>query len=279
MPVVERSVTIAGISTRELVAKDFVTESNEDKLRKAGHLMAQKLAGSLALVTCKEPLKGNLGSHIRHFLSECGFSDVSKFAYSSPSLKANAPVLQQMVPDPVIFLLVQDNIELACQAIEKAAMDRAVIDVDDSFAAAYETRRRHREVRLACVACALFCGVDSGIQQRPNQPFWDSSVAQSNVSSSLPDPLRIKPSGVQPGQIAVYEDFSKFSCRCARYASNNTAPYQAWTSNAACSPVAPIQLYHTPATTKSPPCTALLPPPSTPLKLSCAHKRLWTAST
>ena len=38
--------------------------------------MAQKLAGSLALVTCKEPLKGNLGSHIRHFLSEFGFSEV-----------------------------------------------------------------------------------------------------------------------------------------------------------------------------------------------------------
>ncbi len=54
-----------------------------------------------------------------------------------------------MVPDQVIFLLVQDNIELACSAIEKAAMDRAVIDVDEGFAAAYELRRRHREVREA----------------------------------------------------------------------------------------------------------------------------------
>ncbi|KIK32898.1 hypothetical protein CY34DRAFT_793071, partial [Suillus luteus UH-Slu-Lm8-n1] len=52
IPVVERSVTIAGISTRKLVAEDFATEAHEEKLRKAGHLMAQKLAGSLALVTC-----------------------------------------------------------------------------------------------------------------------------------------------------------------------------------------------------------------------------------
>ena len=51
-----------------------------------------------------------------------------------------------MVPDQVIFLLVSENIELACQAIEKAAMDRAVIDVDEGFATAYELRRRHREV-------------------------------------------------------------------------------------------------------------------------------------
>ena len=54
-----------------------------------------------------------------------------------------------MVPDQVIYLLVQENIELACQAIEKAAMDRAVIDVDDGFATAYEYRRRHREVSSA----------------------------------------------------------------------------------------------------------------------------------
>lgn len=46
-------------------------------MRRAGHLMAQKLAGSLALVTCKEPLKGNLGSHMRHFLTEFGFTEVS----------------------------------------------------------------------------------------------------------------------------------------------------------------------------------------------------------
>lgn len=45
-------MTIAGISTRERVAEDFATEAHEEKLRKAGHLMAQKLAGSLALVTC-----------------------------------------------------------------------------------------------------------------------------------------------------------------------------------------------------------------------------------
>ena len=38
--------------------------------------MAQKRAGSLALVTCKEPINGNLGSHIRQFLSEFDFTDV-----------------------------------------------------------------------------------------------------------------------------------------------------------------------------------------------------------
>ncbi|KAI0822634.1 Not1-domain-containing protein [Trametes gibbosa] len=189
LPVVERSVTIAGISTRELVAKDFVTEASEEKMRRAGHLMAQKLAGSLALVTCKEPLKGNLGSHIRHFLAEIGFTE-------------------QMVPDQVIFLLVQDNIELACSAIEKAAMDRAVIDVDEGFATAYEVRRRHRD-------------------QRPGQHFWDTTALQSPTVSSLPDPLRIKPSGVQPSQLRVYEEFKDYNEPKRGFTSrpNSTASY------------------------------------------------------
>lgn len=73
---VERSVTIAGISTRELVTKDFATEPNEDRFRKAAHLMAQRLAGSLALVTCKEPLKSNLATHLRQYLADHGFGDV-----------------------------------------------------------------------------------------------------------------------------------------------------------------------------------------------------------
>jgi CCR4-NOT transcription complex subunit 1 len=93
-----------------------------------------------------------------------------------------------MTPDQVVLLLVQDNIELACRVIEKAAMDRAVADVDENFAPSYELRRRHR-------------------QTNRGQPFWDVSALSSNFSANLPDPLRIKPTGVQANQISVYEDF------------------------------------------------------------------------
>ncbi|KAF7359396.1 Not1-domain-containing protein [Mycena sanguinolenta] len=148
---------------------DFATEPNEEKLRKAGHLMAQKLAGSLALVTCKEPLKSNMATHLRQFLAENGFNE--------------------MVPEPVILLLVQDNLDIACTAIEKAAMERAVSDVDESFAASFEARRRHREARNG-------------------QSFWDPSATPSSFAVTLPDPLRVKPNGLQPHQPGVYEDFS-----------------------------------------------------------------------
>ncbi|KAJ2931428.1 hypothetical protein H1R20_g5724, partial [Candolleomyces eurysporus] len=177
IPVVERSVTIAGISTGELVVKDFATEINENKLRRAGYLMAQKLAGSLALVTCKEPLKTNLGTHLRQFLNEHGFTE-------------------QHVPDGVVQILVQDNLDNACSTIEKAAMDRAVIDVDEGFAPSYEARRRHREAR-------------------PTAPFWDPAAPRSAFPTSLPDPLRIKANGLQPHQLSVYEDFASDAKRVA----------------------------------------------------------------
>lgn len=62
---------------------------------------------------------------------------------------------QQMVPDQVVQLLVQDNLDIACAAIEKAAMERAVSDVDEGFAASYDARRRHREVGLCQIDCII----------------------------------------------------------------------------------------------------------------------------
>ena len=75
-PVAERSVTIAGISTRELTIKDFAMEGSEERMRDAAHLMVQNLAGSLALVTCKEPLRLSIVTHIRTLLLQHGFTEV-----------------------------------------------------------------------------------------------------------------------------------------------------------------------------------------------------------
>lgn len=52
-------------------------EGGEDRLRQAAHLMVQNLAGSLALVTCKEPLRLSIVSHIRTLMLQNGFSEVS----------------------------------------------------------------------------------------------------------------------------------------------------------------------------------------------------------
>lgn len=68
-PVVDRSVTIALITTRELVLKDFAFDSNYNKILNAANLIIQNLAGSLALVTCREPLKMQLTTNLKKTIS------------------------------------------------------------------------------------------------------------------------------------------------------------------------------------------------------------------
>ena len=69
-PVVDRSVTIALITTRELVLKDFAHDGDHSKILKAADLIVQNLAGSLALVTCREPLKMSLTTNLKKALTQ-----------------------------------------------------------------------------------------------------------------------------------------------------------------------------------------------------------------
>lgn len=54
---VERSVAIATIASRELVLKDFALEGNDEKMRKAAHLMVQSLSGIFILFYVQEVLQ------------------------------------------------------------------------------------------------------------------------------------------------------------------------------------------------------------------------------
>lgn len=64
-PVVERSVTIACYTAVELILKDFSTDPDETRMRKAAHLMVSTLAGSLAMVTSKDPLRVSLTNALK----------------------------------------------------------------------------------------------------------------------------------------------------------------------------------------------------------------------
>lgn len=69
-PVVDRSVTIALITTKELVLKDFAFDSDCDRISEASEHIIQSLAGSLALVTCREPLRIQMNKYLRESLKE-----------------------------------------------------------------------------------------------------------------------------------------------------------------------------------------------------------------
>ncbi|KAI0909506.1 Not1-domain-containing protein [Ustulina deusta] len=121
-PVVDRSVTIAAISTQQMIHKDFATEPDENKLRTAAINMVKATAGSLAQVTSKEPLRANITNYLR----------------------AAANDLPQGLPEGTILMCVNSNLDLACNIIEKQAEDRAVPEIEDMIEGEIELRRRHR---------------------------------------------------------------------------------------------------------------------------------------
>lgn len=122
-PVVERSVTIATIATRDLIHKDYAQELDEDRVRDAAQKMARSLAGSLALVTCKEPLRMSMTNYIRLAANE-------------------AP--DQAFPEGAILMCVNDNLDTACSIVEKQAEEQSQPEIDEKIENEIAKRRQHR---------------------------------------------------------------------------------------------------------------------------------------
>ncbi|KAL3430741.1 CCR4-Not complex component, Not1-domain-containing protein [Aspergillus tetrazonus] len=166
-PVVERSVTIASISTVQLVSKDFAMEPDEEKFRHAAANMVRQLAGSLALVTCKEPLKVSMTNYIRMIQQE--YSD-------------------QPMPEGLILMCVNDNLDAACGIVEKAAEEKSLPEIEKVIESQLEARRRHRATR-------------------PSEPFIDPSMTRWGLF--IPEPYRQTPGGLNKEQLAIYEEFAR----------------------------------------------------------------------
>ncbi|RYP50914.1 hypothetical protein DL769_010885 [Monosporascus sp. CRB-8-3] len=167
-PVVDRSVTIAAISTQNMIRKDFATEPDENRLRTSAINMVKATAGSLALVTSKEPLRANITNSMRGLASD----------------------LPSPLPEGTIIMCVNSNLDLACNIIEKHAEERAVPEIEELIEVDLEKRRLHR-------------------QHRPNEPYVDPNL--SRWAMTIPHPYKLSPSmtGLNPEQLAIYEDFAR----------------------------------------------------------------------
>ncbi|KAF4441689.1 hypothetical protein F53441_11949 [Fusarium austroafricanum] len=167
-PVVDRSVTIAAISTQQMIHKDFAIEPDENRVRTSAISMVKATAGSLALVTSKEPLRANFTNYMRNLSTD----------------------LSQGLPEGTIIMCVNSNLDLACSIIEKQAEERAVPEIEEMIEPELEARRRHR-------------------LQRPNDPYFDSSL--SRWAMAIPNPYKLSPNvnGLNSEQMAIYEDFAR----------------------------------------------------------------------
>ena len=169
-PVVERSVTIATIATSALIHKDFAREADEDRVRRAAQQMVRQLSGSLALVTCKEPLKMSMTNYIR-MAQQTDFPD-------------------QAFPEGAILMCVNDNLDTACNIVEKQAEERSMPEIEAHIEAEIAQRRQHRA-------------------EHPNEPYLDHAF--NRWAGFIPDPYKQAPGGLIPEQMAIYLDFARQS--------------------------------------------------------------------
>ncbi|KAK3001987.1 hypothetical protein RJ639_020386, partial [Escallonia herrerae] len=109
--IVQRSVSIATQTTKELVLKDYAMESDETRIRNAAHLM--------------EPLRGSISSQLRNSLQ---------------GLTIGSELLEQAVQ-----LVTNDNLDLGCALIEQAATEKAIQTIDGEIAQQLSIRRKHRD--------------------------------------------------------------------------------------------------------------------------------------
>lgn len=121
LPVVERSITIASLSSSQLVTKDYAVESSPDKFSQAAREMVKSLAGSLALVTCKEPLRMSIQNYVRQYVDEIGGT---------------------FMAEGQIMMTVNDNLDVAAQLIKEAAEKFAIPEMDAVVEPEIAERRR-----------------------------------------------------------------------------------------------------------------------------------------
>ncbi|RDW72052.1 hypothetical protein BP5796_08086 [Coleophoma crateriformis] len=168
-PVVERSVTIAAISTAQMIHKDFATEPSEARVRSAAINMVKKTAGSLALVTSKEPLRSAMTNYIR-------------------SLSVDLP---QGLPEGTVVMAVNANLDLACSQVEKKAEERAVPEIEEMIEHELQQRRNHRMTRPS------------------DEPYIDPQLSRWAWTIPNPYKLQPSLSGLNQEQLAIYDEFSR----------------------------------------------------------------------
>ncbi|XP_050238653.1 uncharacterized protein LOC126688113 isoform X2 [Mercurialis annua] len=180
--IVQRSVSIATQTTKELVLKDYAMETDETRIYHAAHLMVASLSGSLAHVTCKEPLRNLISNQLRNSLQ---------------GLNIGSELLEHAV-----ILATNDNLDLGCAAIEHAAAERAVIAIDSEIEQQLSARRKHRD------------GVGAA--------FFDANIYSQSSMSLVPEALRPKPGHLSVSQQRVYEDFLRLPLQSQSSQSSHT---------------------------------------------------------
>ncbi|CAL8357419.1 unnamed protein product [Lota lota] len=171
-PVVDRSIKIAMTTCEQIVRKDFALDSEESRMRIAAHHMMRNLTAGMAMITCREPLLMSIATNLKNSFAA--------------ALRAPTPQQREMMEEAAARIA-QDNCELACCFIQKTAVEKAGPEMDKRLATEFELRKHARqEGRRYC-----------------------DPVVLTYQAERMPEQIRLKVGGVDPKQLAVYEEFAR----------------------------------------------------------------------
>jgi CCR4-NOT transcription complex subunit 1 len=173
-PLVHRTNTVCLVTTKALILKDFAFEVDEIKIRKAYINTVRYFAESLIIASSSTLIRETIQSNVQQYLQ----------TYMNSLNCPVDPTFLEQIP-----LAVNDNLQLALSIIQKAAVEKAVHDLDETMLPALALRRQFKTTS-------------------PNQLFCDTQNA-SKYAMTLPEPLGIKPGGVTLEQFHIYDDFGK----------------------------------------------------------------------
>ena len=200
-PVAERSVTISCLTAREIVLKDLSSEPDEGVVRKSAQLMVGCLAGSLALVTCREPFRAALTNHLKAMLIPGGAAAVD----------AN----EQALVEQVVQVITAENIDIGCVLVERAVYERATREINETISMAVQARRLHREQQ----AILASSGGGHYLPSAFADPVYDNSWANANLHASL------RPKGPLSAQhLGIYKEFRDLVIKMETMGSPNPLP-------------------------------------------------------
>ncbi|XP_066506128.1 CCR4-NOT transcription complex subunit 1 isoform X2 [Hoplias malabaricus] len=171
-PVVDRSIKIAMTTCEQIVRKDFALDSEESHMRVAAHHMMRNLTAGMAMITCREPLLMSIATNLKN----------------SFTAALRAPTAQQReMMEEAAARIAQDNCELACCFIQKTAVEKAGPEMDKRLATEFELRKHARQ---------------------EGRRYCDPMVL-TYQAERMPEQIRLKVGGVDPKQLAVYEEFAR----------------------------------------------------------------------
>ena len=130
-PVLDRCVRITMNTVENIVRKDFALDPDEARLRHCAHNMARFLTAGMALITIREALALSMVNQLKSVFLQ--------------ALRPNATQQQKELVEAAASQIAADNVQLGTAYIQKCAVEKALVDLDQRLAPEYAARIKSKE--------------------------------------------------------------------------------------------------------------------------------------